>query len=358
MTSFNLQEHTHRRFNLLTGEWIQVSPHRAKRPWQGQEEETPEERRPRYDETCYLCPGNSRAGGKENPSYTNTFVFTNDFSALEADIPEGSIEEKGLLKAKSEKGICRVLCFSPRHDLTLAELGPDQILEVIKLWIKEYQYLGEKDYINYVQIFENKGSVMGCSNPHPHGQIWAQESIPDEPRKESIRMDEYYSKHQSSMLGDYLHLELELNERIVLENRDFVALVPFWAIWPFETMIISKRHLQNISQFSEDEKRSFADILSRLTIKYDNLFKTSFPYSAGIHQSPTDLNKHPQWHFHMHFYPPLLRSATIKKFMVGYEMLANPQRDITAEKSAQMLAGLSEVHYKSPQQKDRYDPGS
>jgi UDPglucose--hexose-1-phosphate uridylyltransferase len=351
MASFNLQEHSHRRFNLLTGEWIQVSPHRAKRPWQGQEEEAQLNSLPTYDETCYLCPGNPRAGGKQNPNYTNTFVFTNDFSALEADIPEGSIEKQGLLKAQSEKGICRVLCFSPRHDLTLAELGPDQILEVIKLWIKEYQYLGEKDYINYVQIFENKGSVMGCSNPHPHGQIWAQESIPDEPRRESARMEDYLREHQSSMLGDYLKLELELRERVVLENRDFVALVPFWAIWPFETMIISKRHIQNISQFSEDEKRGFADIISRLTIKYDNLFKTSFPYSAGIHQSPTDKNNHPEWHFHMHFYPPLLRSATIKKFMVGYEMLANPQRDITAEKSAQMLAGLPEEHYSSHQQK-------
>jgi len=349
MTQFNLQDHSHRRFNILTGEWIQVSPHRAKRPWQGQREEEAGEKRPRYDEKCYLCPGNSRAGGNKNPNYTSTFVFTNDFSALESDIPDGHYEDDGLLHAISEKGTCRVMCFSPRHDLTLAELGREQILEVIRHWIKEYGDLGSKDYINYVQIFENKGSIMGCSNPHPHGQIWAQESIPVEPLKETNNMADYYQQHGTSLLEDYLKRETDLQERIVLENKDFVVLVPFWAIWPFETMILSKRHVGNIGEFTEQEQQSYADAISRMTIKYDNLFETSFPYSAGIHQTPTDGRPHPEWHFHMHFYPPLLRSATVKKFMVGYEMLANPQRDITAEKSARMLAELSEVHYKQTQ---------
>jgi len=351
MSKFNLQDHSHRRFNILTGEWIQVSPHRAKRPWQGQREEETVEHRPPYDENCYLCPGNSRAGGNKNPNYTSTFVFTNDFSALEHDIPGGHYDNEGLLYAISEKGTCQVMCFSPRHDLTLAELGAHQILEVIRQWTNEYKELGSKAYINYVEIFENKGSTMGCSNPHPHGQIWAQESIPVEPLKETQHMADYYQQHHTSLLGDYLKKELELQERIVLENDDFVALVPFWAVWPFETMVISKRHTGHIAGFSEKEQHSYADMISRLTIKYDNLFETSFPYSAGIHQSPTDEKPHPEWHFHMHFYPPLLRSATVKKFMVGYEMLANPQRDITAEKSAQMLYELSQTHYKSQSKK-------
>ena len=346
MSKFNLQEHSHRRFNILTGEWVQVSPHRAKRPWQGQQEDTDREERPAYDEKCYLCPGNKRAGGNQNPNYTSTFVFTNDFSALESDIPDGSYNDTGLLHAVSEKGTCRVMCFSPRHDLTLAEMDPGQIKDVVDQWITEYVDLGNKPYINYVQIFENKGSIMGCSNPHPHGQIWAQESIPVEPLKESQQMADYYNQHQTSLLADYLEREMNLGERIVLENRHFFTLVPFWAVWPFETMIISKRHVGNIAEFHEEEKHDLADMLSRLTIKYDNLFETSFPYSAGIHQSPTDGNNYREWHFHMHFYPPLLRSASVKKFMVGYEMLANPQRDITAEASARKLAELSETHYK------------
>lgn len=346
MTTFNLQEHSHRRFNILTGEWVQVSPHRARRPWQGQQEERYEKERPRYDERCYLCPGNKRAGGNQNPNYTSTFVFTNDFSALESDIPNGNYNDKGLLQAASERGTCRVICFSPRHDLTLAELSQNQIKNVVDQWTYEYVELGNKSYINYVQIFENKGSIMGCSNPHPHGQIWAQESLPVEPAKETHNMGNYFSKNQRSLLADYLERELELNERIVLENNHFVTLVPFWAVWPFETMIISKRHLGSLAELSEEEKHDLADMLSRLTIKYDNLFETSFPYSAGIHQLPTDGRTHREWHLHMHFYPPLLRSATVKKFMVGYEMLANPQRDITAEASAHKLTILPETHYK------------
>lgn len=343
--SFNLSDHPHRRYNPLTGAWILVSPHRAKRPWQGQVEKSEETKRPQYDPTCYLCPGNTRAGGKQNPEYTGTYAFTNDFAALQ-ETPPGNFEKNGLLHAVSEQGLCRVICFSPRHDLTLPEMELDDIVKVVELWQNEYQTLGSKPEINYVQIFENKGIMMGCSNPHPHGQIWSQSTVPDEPAKESEKQEEYFQQHQRSLLADYVMLELEEKERIVVENDGFVAVVPFWAVWPFETMIISKRHLQHVNMFTEEEKQDYAKILKELTIIYDNLFEVSFPYSAGIHQAPTDGKEHPHWHFHHHFYPPLLRSATVKKFMVGYEMLGDPQRDITPESSAERLRNLPRVHYK------------
>lgn len=340
MNKFNLEDYPHRRYNPLTGAWVQVSPHRAKRPWQGQVEDVSIEKKPSYDEKCYLCPTNSRMGSDKNPDYKDTFVFQNDFSALLPDIPEGIEGDGKLFRAESEKGICKVICFSPRHDLTIPDMEVTAIKKVVNLWQEEYKELGAKDFINYVQIFENKGSVMGASNPHPHGQIWAEQSIPDEPAKENIKQKEYYEKHGKSLLLDYLQKELAKKERIVVENDNFAALVPFWAVWPYETIIISKRHFGNILQMTEDEKTSFAGIYKALTSKYDKLFNISFPYSAGIHQSPTDGNENEWWHFHMHFYPPLLRSASIKKFMVGYEMLANPQRDITAESSAKILKNL------------------
>ena len=342
----DLSEHPHRRYNPLTGEWILVSPHRAKRPWVGHIEKTMEEGRPKHDPTCYLCPGNKRAGAHTNPSYTATFVFDNDFSSMYPDTPGVDIRQKDLIIARGEPGICRVVCFSPRHDLTLAEMEVEEIRKIVDVWLDEFSTWGGKPNINYVQIFENKGEMMGCSNQHPHGQIWAESSVPVEPAKESENMLRYFQSHATGLLNDYLDLELDVKERIVVHNDDFVCLVPFWAIWPFETMIVSRRRFGSLREMTDDEKNSFADILRRLTTRYDNLFAVSFPYSAGIHQAPTDGSDHPEWHFHMHFYPPLLRSATIKKFMVGYEMFANPQRDITAELCAERLRELSEVHYK------------
>jgi UDPglucose--hexose-1-phosphate uridylyltransferase len=347
MDQFDTKEHSHRRFNPLTEEWVQVSPHRAKRPWQGQVEKTSAGESNAYDPTCYLCPGNRRSTGEINPAYKNTFAFTNDFAALVEDVPQGAVEENELLIAKSERGICRVICFSPRHDLTLPEMSVEEITKIISLWTNEFNALKSKPFINYIQIFENKGSVMGCSNPHPHGQIWAQESVPMEPSKKQISQSKHFKKHHRTLLSDYLQLELKKAERIIIENEHFVALVPYWAVWPFETMIIPKRAMSYITQMTEEEIQSYADIMKRLTTKYDNLFEISFPYSSGIHQAPVDEELHDEWHWHMVFYPPLLRSATVKKFMVGYEMLANPQRDISAELSAAKLKNLSEVHYKT-----------
>jgi UDPglucose--hexose-1-phosphate uridylyltransferase len=348
MKKFDIYEDPHRRFNPLINEWVLVSPHRAKRPWQGQKESVGNDDRPEYDPECYLCPGNVRANGEVNPQYTSSFVFENDFAALkqeEIDFDEST--SGGFFKAKPERGIARVVCFSPKHNITLPEMDLPTIEDIIHTWQKEYTILGNVDYINYVQIFENKGSVMGCSNPHPHGQIWAQSSLPTQIEKTQNSLKAYFEKNGSNLLLDYLEKELEAKERIVIENDHFVALIPFWAIWPFETMIICKRHVTKITDFNSEEVAAYALILKQLTAKYDNLFETSFPYSSGIHQAPTDGNEHPEWLFHMHFYPPLLRSASVKKFMVGYEMMGESQRDITAEKSAQMLRDLSDIHYKN-----------
>lgn len=346
MKKNSFSELPHRRKNILTGEWILVSPHRTQRPWQGEVAKPTEDTRPVYDPKCYLCPGNKRANGETNPKYKSTFVFTNDFSALLENTPSAETNNSNLLVAKSEKGICRVVNFSPRHDLTLAEMKEKEIENVITTWQNEYKTLGDNPKINYVQIFENKGSMMGNSNPHPHCQIWAQENVPMEPAKELKNFKQYFAKNKRSLLADYLKLELKLKDRIVYENSSFVVLVPFWAVWPFETLIVSKRKIANILQLKEKEKKDFANALRIITTKYDNIFLTSFPYSSGIHQAPTDGKEHKEWHLHMHFYPPLLRSASIKKFMVGYEMLANPQRDVTPEYAANLLRSISTKHYK------------
>jgi UDPglucose--hexose-1-phosphate uridylyltransferase len=346
--TFDRNEDPHRRYNPLINEWVLVSPHRSKRPWQGQKEMATVETLPDHDSNCYLCPGNIRANGLRNPDYNQGFIFENDFAALKQDelIFENNTNPS-FFKAIPERGISKVVCFSPKHNLTLPEMELNDIENIIRLWQKEYNDIGAKDYINYVQIFENKGSIMGCSNPHPHGQIWAQSSIPTEVEKTQRNLKTYFDKNNSSLLADYLKEELKVNERIVIENNHFVALVPFWAVWPYETMIISKRHFGKITDFTEKETTDFAAILKQLTTKYDNLFESSFPYSSGIHQTPTDNEPHPEWHFHMHFYPPLLRSATVKKFMVGYEMLGESQRDIGPELSAATLKKLSIKHYKT-----------
>jgi len=327
----------HRRFNPLTREWVLVSPHRTQRPWQGQVEEVTAEAMPDYDPQCYLCPGNARAGGVRNPNYTSTFVFDNDFAALKPDTGPDRFERGGLLLAETEPGICRVVCFSPKHNLTMANMEVADLHQVVDTWVEQFGELGARPIIHYVQIFENRGAMMGASNPHPHCQIWAGRSLPNEWIKEQSNQRAWREDRRSCLLCDYLRLERTSHERIVEENESFTALVPFWAIWPFEIMLISKRHMNGIDRLNRAERRGFAEILKAVTARYDRLFRTSFPYSFGIHQRPTDQQPHDEWHLHAHFYPPLLRSATVRKFLVGYEMLAGPQRDITAETAAERL---------------------
>lgn len=336
-------EHPHRRLNALTGEWVLVSPHRTNRPWQGQLEPTPAEVLPAHDPTCYLCPGNERAGGVRNPAYTGTFVFDNDFPALLPGTPRTRTSEAhGLIVSEAVPGVCRVVCFSPRHDLTLARMSDDAVRHLVEAWCEQARELGARDDIQYVQIFENRGAMMGCSNPHPHGQIWASGDIPNEPAKELATQCAYHAAHGQSLLADYLAFERKARERIVIENDHCVALVPFWAVWPFETLIVSTRAVADLPSLTADERAGWADMLRRLTIRYDALFDVSFPYSLGVHQCPCDDASHPEWHLHAHVYPPLLRSATVRKFMVGYEMLASPQRDITPEAAAARLRQASE----------------
>jgi len=334
----------HRRLNPLTGDWVLVSPNRAQRPWQGQVENTPAPSACSYDPACYLCPGNSRANGVRNPNYSSTFVFANDFATLESDIPQARIDEGGraLVVAETEAGTCKVVCFSPRHDLTLPGMSLEEIAAVIEVWTDEYAALAALPNINYVQIFENRGEIMGCSNPHPHCQIWANQTVPNQPRREQDSQAAYRSRHGSCLLCDYFELEHKARTRIVCENASFLALVPFWAAWPFEVLLISKRHVRDFVPFKRSERTDLADILRRVTTRYDNLFAIPFPYSMGFHPAPTDGETHPEWHFHAHFYP-LLRTANLRKFMVGYEMLAAPQRDVTPEAAASRLRESSEV---------------
>ncbi|AJY45494.1 UDP-glucose--hexose-1-phosphate uridylyltransferase [Martelella endophytica] len=342
MNSFT--DHPHRRFNPLTGEWVLVSPHRAKRPWQGQVEDDVLPQMLEHDPDCYLCARNTRINGAVNPDYKHTFVFENDFAALTPDAPAESFED-GLLKAEGESGVCRVICFSPRHDLTLARMAVDDIAKVVDTWVEQYQDLGAMPDINHVQIFENRGAMMGCSNPHPHGQIWASRSVPNEPAKETENQRAYYEKNGKPLLMAYLEQELAHRERILFENASFVVLVPYWAVWPFETMVLPKRHIRSMEEMTASERMDLAEAMSKTTIRYDNLFRTSFPYSMGFHQRPTDGEAHDEWVMHAHFYPPLLRSATVKKFMVGFELLGGPQRDLTAEQAADRLRGLADTHY-------------
>ena len=337
-----LNEQSHRRLNLLTGEWVLVSPHRTQRPWQGAVEKQAPAHRPQYDPNCYLCPGNRRAGGATNPNYASTFVFENDFAALKFDAPafHYDAQQKGLLVAEGESGICRVMCFSPRHDLTLASMSRGEIEETVRTWTVQFKELGALEPVRHVQIFENRGEMMGASNPHPHCQIWATSSIPVVPSRELVSQRAYLDQHGGCLLCDYLNIESQEEQRIIAQNRGFVALVPFWAVWPFEVLLCSKHHVGNLGEIEEREFTELSDILKQIVIGYDRVFDAPFPYSMGFHQSPTDNREHPEWHFHAHFYPPLLRSASIRKFMVGFEMLGTPQRDITPEVAAEKLRSL------------------
>ena len=333
------KESPHRRWNPLRREWVVVSPHRTQRPWQGQTEETATAAAKSYDPECYLCPGNMRAGGHRTPVYTETYVFENDFAALKSDVPpaEFDVESAGLLRASTERGTCRVLCFDPRHDLTLATMGVEAIRGVVDVWAAQELELSARDDIRYVQIFENRGAMMGASNPHPHGQIWATEHIPNEPAAELLSQAEYFAQHGRPLLHDYLEIELKLRERIVTENDSWVALVPFWAVWPFETLLLPRAHVRSLNALDGKGRDGLAAILKVVTAGYNRVFNAPFPYSMGFHGAPCDSNEHPEWQLHAHFYPPLLRSATIRKFMVGFELLGSPQRDITPESAAETL---------------------
>lgn len=342
MSTFDVTEHPHRRFNPLINEWVLVSPHRAKRPWQGQVEETENTEKLSYDPSCYLCKGNTRANGQVNPDYQDTFVFTNDFAALHVDTPVFDTDDP-LFKVKAEQGTSRVICFSPDHSKTLPLMSEKALIKVIDTWQSETAQLGEQ--YTWVQIFENKGAIMGCSNPHPHGQVWAQANLPSIALKKQAAFNMYQEQHGNALLLDYARREASCGERVVVDNEDWVVVVPFWAAWPFETLLMPKFKVTRFTELVEHQKRTLADILSKITIRYDNLFKCSFPYSMGWHGAPFDGELHSEWQLHAHFFPPLLRSASVKKFMVGYEMLAEAQRDITPEQAADKLRELSSTHY-------------
>jgi UDPglucose--hexose-1-phosphate uridylyltransferase len=335
----------HRRYNPLLDEWVLCSPHRLQRPWQGQVEPPAPETRPAYDPECYLCPGNARAGGQRNPGYPATFVFDNDYPALLADVPKEEADAEGLLRSHNERGVCRVLCFSPRHDLTLARMGTAEIRGVVDAWADQVRELGGRPEIRHVQVFENRGPEMGASNPHPHCQVWATERVPSLAGRRLAGQRRHVETGGADLLGDYLEQERASGERIVCEDERWTLLVPFWAVWPFETMLVPRRHVADLPGLEGDERDALADMLGRLNRRYDNLFQRPFPYSMAWHGRPTDGAEHPYWRLHASWYPPLLRSATVRKFIVGYELAAEPQRDLTPEQAAARLREMPERHY-------------
>lgn len=341
---FSVNEHPHRRFNPLIGEWLLISPHRTKRPWQGQQELNQWPESAAHDANCYLCAGNVRAGGEVNPVYETTYVFTNDFAALMPQVPEAPVTTDPLFQIQAEYGSSRVICFSPDHSKTLPLLSDTEIRAVISTWMQEAAALGEQ--FPSVQIFENKGAVMGCSNPHPHGQIWAQSQLPTLVSKEDKQQQAYYQQHQQSLLLDYARKESVAAERVVVENEHWLVVVPFWAAWPYETLLLPKQARARITELTEAEQVSLGDILRDITARYDNLFECSFPYSMGWHGAPFTAADASHWQLHAHFFPPLLRSATVRKFMVGYEMLAEAQRDLSPEQAAARLREQSPVHFR------------
>ncbi len=331
----DLKNSPHRRYNPLTSEWVLVSPQRTRRPWQGESEKSGRETRPAYDPDCYLCPGNQRANGVVNPDYSKIHVFENDFPALLPETPGANSEEKAFFKTRNVRGVSRVLCFSPRHDVTLTEMTAGEIRTVVDAWADQTTELGKR--YQWVQVFENKGAMMGCSNPHPHCQIWAVDCLPNEPMKEERSQKDYLNETGENLLVSYLEAERNHGERVVMENDHWAVVVPFWAIWPFETMLLPKRHVLRLPDLTEAERDALADILKRHLGAYDRLFDISFPYTMGWHGAPFIQGDMDHWQLHAHFYPPLLRSATVRKFMVGYEMLGEAQRDITAEAAAEHL---------------------
>ncbi|MBN2450129.1 MAG: UDP-glucose--hexose-1-phosphate uridylyltransferase [Lentisphaeria bacterium] len=343
---FDVENHPHRRRNALTGEWVLVSPHRAKRPWKGKVEALPPASRPAYDPACYLCPRNTRAAGVANPDYANTYVFENDFRALLDGLPAPSSASAELFRIGAVAGTCRVLCFSPRHDLTLPNMAPADIRRVVDVWAEQVAELGHR--YRWVQVFENKGDVMGCSNPHPHGQIWAGTSLPNEPAKEDHHQAEYFRRHRSPLLLDYAAEEISRAERLVDQNRHWVVLVPFWAVWPYELLLLPRQPVAHLDGLDEAQRDSLAAIMKRFLRVYDGLFDCSFPYSMGWHGAPAQTEDTRHWQLHAHYYPPLLRSATVRKFMVGYEMLAEAQRDISAEQAAATLRTVRDRLWPEP----------